>query len=110
MFFFVFLFFLAGADPRPHPWDNPHFMFCIFFVFYYFFIRRVDTRSTPDLPSSMREGFGVKEELCSDSKPHPWDRDFGRSHGDGTLERRGGWRRFQKRSLLFLPPTAPEQG
>ena len=69
----------------------------------------MDTRHTPDLPSCMREGFEVMEELSSQSIPHPWDRDF-RGRNEGTMERRGGWRRFQKRILLILlPPTAPKE-
>ena len=53
--------------------------------------------------------FEVMEERCSQSIPPPWNRDFS-GRNEGTLERRGGWRRFQKRILLILlPSAAPKQ-
>ena len=104
LFLFIFCFFGGDGGRQVHP----HFL-VLYFVCIFRCVRRVDRRPTPDLPSSIREGFEVLEELSSHSRPHPWDRDF-RGHKDGMLERRGGWRRFQKRILLILPPpAAPKQ-
>ena len=100
-------FFLWGRL-KASPLSPRSFFDFVFFLYFWFLIRRVDTRSTPDPHFRKKEGFGREEQ--NSTQLTLGDEDWcGLWHG--VLERRRGWRWGRKKNLLLLlPPTAPQQG